>query len=260
MMKKSRILALILALVMIFSACAKQSNYKEPSAEKTLANSFLIDKEGKVIDEKDIGKRKVIQIYFDPMCSSCIVTEEIVAEKLGEILEDNAVIRYNPVAFLGDDGNNISYSQRIASMLLSVMELEKDKSFEFLKSVMNLNFVEGVVKDIETEISKDENKYIKDQKLTEEFYKIQDNKIFTHLEKVYTGNDFNKVKENAEKKIGLVKDLTQAFLENDNLKAMSKDGKSLYTPFIVVEGNDKALDSTLETLVEDLKGVLKEDK
>ena len=125
---------------------------------------------------------------------------------------------------------------------------------------MNLNFVEGVVKDIEAEISKDENKYIKDQKLTEEFYKIQDSKIFTHLEKVYTGSDFNKVKENSEKKIGLVKDLTQTFLENDNLKAMSKDGKSLYTPFIVIEGNDKALDSTLETLVEDLKGVLKEDK
>ena len=260
MKKKSRILALILALVMIFSACAKQSNYKEPSTEKTLANSFLIGKDGKVIDEKDIGKRKVIQIYFDPMCSSCIVTEEIIAEKLEEILEDNAVIRYNPVAFLGDDGSNISYSQRIASMLLSVNELEKDKSFEFLKSVMNLNFVEGVVKDIEAEISKDENKYIKDQKLTEEFYKTQDEKIFTHLEKVYTGNDFNKVKENAEKKIGLVKDLTQAFLENDNLKAMSKDGKSLYTPFIVIEGNDKALDSTLETLVEDLKEALKEDK
>lgn len=256
MMKKSRILALALALVMIFSACAKQNNYKEPSEEKTLANSFLIDKDGKVIDEKDIGKRKVVQIYFDPMCSSCIVTEEIIAEKLKEILEDNAVIRYNPVAFLGDDGDNVSYSQRIASMLLSVTELEKDKSFEFLKSVMNLDFIESVIKDIETEVTKDENKYIKDEKLTEEFYKIQDDKIFSHLEKAYTGNNFNKIKENAEKKIGLVKDLTQTFLENENLKAMSKDGKSLYTPFIIIEGNDKVLDSTLETLVEDLKGAL----
>lgn len=175
-MKKSRILALILALVMVFSACAKQN--KEPSTEKTLANSFLIDKNGKVIDEKDIGKRKVVQIYFDPMCSSCIMTEEIIAEKLDEILKDNAVIRYNPVAFLGKDGTNVTYSERIASMILSVDELEKDRTFGFLKSVMSIDFVEGVVKDIEERISQDEDKYIKDEILTEEFYKVQDEEIF----------------------------------------------------------------------------------
>lgn len=259
MMKKSRILALALVLIMVFSACAKEApKYEEPSAEKTLANSFLIDKDGKTVKDEEIGERKVIQIYFDPMCSSCIIAEEIITENLEEILEDNAVIRYNPVAFLNDGGEkNISYSQRIAALLLSVNELEEDENFEFLKSVMNLEFIENIMKEIETKAQQDEKKYVKDEQLTDEFFKLQDEITLAHVKEVYKGADFDKIKENSDKKVAVVKELTETFLENEDLKKMSKDGESLYTPFFIIEGMDKVLDSDLETLVEDLKGAVK---
>lgn len=258
-MKKINIISLLLVFVMILSACGKAGSYQEPSAKETLENSFLVDKNGQVIEEKETGNRKVVQVYFDPRCPSCAVAEEIIADKLEGIAGDSAVFRYNPVAFIGDDGVNTSYSHRIASMILSVKELEKDKTYEFLKSVMNIKFMENITKELEKEISENTEKYIKDKKYTEAFYKMQDEKIFAHVKEVYTGNDFNKMKDNAEKKISLVKQLTSIFFENDKLKKMSKDGK-LYTPMIIVEGNNKVLDSTLETLVEDLKKAIQAKK
>lgn len=226
-MKKNKLIIGLLLFATLTSCGNKEKTKETNSKENTQIEettkkaseddyNFFVDENGKVVDKENTKDKKIIQWYTDPGCSACVrVESKTNKEKLNKLLKDNnAVIKYNFVGL-----QDSIYGNKISSYILAVLKYDKENAVAFMEEVMN-------------------EKYTKFNKAPDE-----EETIKKTYEKI-GGKKWKKIEEEAPSYAGLVQDKSNEFLENKDMLKKSPNKDGLFTPFIYVEGTEKALSLT----------------
>lgn len=231
-MKKIKILIVVLAISLSLVACSTQkSNTKvvenvNAKEYKNIDNgAFYVNNKGIVISKEDSKKySKIVEWYFDPLCSHCVLLETEVSPYITEIMGENTLIKYVPMSFLGrpkgSDEIFISYSDTISSNILSIAENDPENVFKYIKEVVNQSFID--------KISKIESKEEQD-KIIEEIYT-----------KTLSGKKLDSLKNSFNDSLKTVRNSTKSISKNEELKSKTASGK-ISVPLVYVVGEDKAL-------------------
>lgn len=254
-MKKLLIFSLM--IVMVFMTACNASTEKEPKvilngevingdettdeAETTegetsdevdvnsLEYGFLMDANKKVINESEVGDRKIVNVYFDPSCPACVMAERDIALNVENILKEDAVLRYYPVAFLGEsmDGEPF-HSEKVAAYIQAIVKHDPALAPEYMSKTVNENFytsAEGLSGD--------------------GVYKL----MYEEL----GGENWEAIEADRDMYVELMRQKTDKFMNSPELDALSFTDDGVFVPFIHVEGDDSVIDireqKTLEELI-----------
>ena len=244
MKKKILILTLVLALM---TACNNnRNNATEGTTEQAVVEStelqgetteapvtslkedsygFMMNGKGVIVTPIENSGKKVVDVYIDPSCPSCLISEEILKLEGEQALGENGIFNYHPVAFLGPEDIE-THSQKATAYMHAVRDVSPEIFKDFFFEVMTVKFAQPLVT-------------------------LPNDEAFKKLYEDLGGDKWDTVESLKPAYVQLIKQKTEEFLMNEELAAKSP-GESLFVPYFVVEGQEKALDVNLETLVEDL--------
>lgn len=200
--------------------------------------SFYLGKDGKAIQEKDLDKNAtVVNWYVDPYCPACVQLEELTKDTIKEYINNkNVVIKYNVLSFLSartvDD-----YSNRAAGWILGVINERPDLAYDYFTNVLSVNFHPN-------------GKAKEDSAFKDLFIKLGGKE-----------DEWKNIESKQKDLIEEVKSNTIRVFNDNELAKKSPTGK-LFTPFIIVDDSEKAIDfehgdNPLEQLKKEIDSKLK---
>lgn len=232
---KKRIWMLLLAVLLVLSACNPKDTSKESLGEATgaLKEGYVaVNEKGDVLDKIPEGK-KVLNWYSDPSCGACINLTDISKEFTKEVLEEtNGVIKYHFLNFLDGDDIETGHSTTAAAYLYAMADKQPKLFNKFYEKMMNFDWLS--------------------KKPSEESEKDFAERTF--IEIGGSKDNFEKLSVNIEEYKKMVSKKTEGFMRDVDLASKSPTGQ-LYTPFVVADNADKGLDLSA---VEDIKEAFKE--
>lgn len=234
-MKSKFISGVVLAAsVLTLAACSTKDNTNTTNAKdkttQTTKNketkasyeyvkdaTFYVGRDGKAIKESEVPKDALIlDWYLDPYCPACVKLEDLVKDTNKSYLaKENMVIRYHALSFLSprtvDD-----YSTRASAWILGVTEETPDLSTKYLNAILTASF-------------RPDGKAKADAEFKAAFLSVGG----TEAQWKKITSRHNELKKSVEKNTALA-------FNDESLEKKSPTG-SLFTPFVIVGDNDKAL-------------------
>lgn len=253
MKKKSKLLTLVTMSVLSTTLIAGCSTNKTDSQSKNSGHSpyqkvselgsVTLDKDGSLLDiNKDKAQGLKVDLYIDPECPVCVLLETQSQEFLSQYIKDGKInVTYHPIAIF-DRKSTDAYSYRGSAYILGAYEYStKDVADKFLHNVMNSDFRPKT----------GTNGYLEktsDDKFKEAFIKAGGKQ-----------EDWNQIIKSKDDLMKRVEADTREFANNKDLSKKSPLGEGrVFTPFILINGQDKALlfDGSPETIGQQFKKAL----
>jgi hypothetical protein len=247
MKKKNKLLTLVTMSVLsttLIAGCStnKTDSHNGYSQYQKISNlgSVTLDKDGALLDiNKDKAQGLKIDLYIDPECPVCAILETQSQEFLNEYIKEGKInVTYHPIAIF-DKKSTDEYSYRGSAYILGAYEYStKEVADKFLHNIMNLDFrpkpgTNGLLEKTS------------DDKFKEAFIKAGG--------KEEDWNQIIKSKDDLKKRVEAD---TREFSNNKNITKKSPLGEGrVFTPFILINGQDKALlfEGTSETIGQQFK-------
>lgn len=225
-MKKIKVSLLLLFVMIVAVSCNKMQESDIDGENKfTYVNNggVFIDNKGHAVPTSEIEGKKIVKWYTEPLCPYCLKLEDRTREYIREVQGDNTLIKYIPLSFLGSRGveDEITYSDVISSMVLSIAENDPEVVGDFVHTVMSTEFVNAIQKE------SNQNEFIKNAYINA------------------GGTKFNEVQKDLEVFMEVVKRSTEYTRTDKELAKRTPEGK-LTTPMIWVEGEEKTIDVSLD--------------
>ena len=252
MKKRSKLMTLVTMSVLsttLIAGCStnKIDNHSknEHSQFQKVSNlgSVTLDKDGSLLDiNKDKAQGLKVDLYIDPECPICVLLETQSQEFLSQYIKDGKInVTYHPIAIF-DRKSTDNYSYRGSAYILGAYEYStKDVADKFLHNVMNGEFRPKTGSNGLLDKTSDD-------KFKEAFIKAGGKQ-----------EDWNQIIKAKDDLMKRVEADTREFANNKDLTKKSPLGEGrVFTPFILVEGHEKALifDGAPETVGQQFKKVL----
>lgn len=225
-MKKIKVSLLLLFIMIVAVSCNKMQESDIDGENKfTYVNNggVFIDNKGHAVPISEIEGKKIVKWYTEPLCPYCLTLEDRTREYIRDVQGDNTLIKYIPLSFLGSRGieGEITYSDVISSMVLSIAENDPEVVGDFIHTVMSTDFVNAIQKE------SNQNEFIKNAYINA------------------GGTKFNEVQKDLQVFMEVVKRSTEYTRTDKELAKRTPEGK-LTTPMIWVEGEEKTIDVSLD--------------
>lgn len=252
MKKRSKLMTLVTMSVLsttLIAGCStnKTDNHSknEHSQFQKVSNlgSVTLDKDGSLLDiNKDKAQGLKVALYIDPECPICVLLETQSQEFLSQYIKDGKInVTYHPIAIF-DRKSTDNYSYRGSAYILGAYEYStKDVADKFLHNVMNSDFRPKTGSNGLLDKTSDD-------KFKEAFTKAGGKQ-----------EDWTQIIKAKDDLMKRVEADTREFANNKDLTKKSPLGEGrVFTPFILINGQDKALlfDGSPETIGQQFKKAL----
>lgn len=224
MMKNKKILVLVLALSLLVVACGKKISKDEIDGGDTFKyvdqGGFYLNNKNEAVPVEEAKNKKIVEWYTEPICLSCVELGDETKPYLKDIQDDDTLIKYVPLTFLGKTGaeGEVTYSDVITGIWLSMAEHDPELVGEFYDLTSSEEWLNKLQE------SPNQNQTI------HEAYAV-----------TLSGKNWDKIFGDLEKFMQISKNSTEYIKTDKELASKTKDG-TITTPTLYVQGAEKVVD------------------
>lgn len=224
MMKNKKLLVLVLVLSLLIVACGKKMAKDEIDGGETFKyvyqGGFYLNNKNEAVPVEEAKNKKIVEWYTEPICPFCVKLNDTTKEYKKDIQNDNTLIKYVPLTFLGKTGmeGEVTYSDVITGIWLSMAEHDPELVGKYYELTSNEEWLNKLQE------SPNQNQTI------HEAYAI-----------TLSGKNWDKIFGDLEKFMQISKNSTEYIKTDKELASKTKGGK-LTTPTLYVQGAEKAVD------------------